>query len=187
MCHNRNSQKQINRIHERALRIVYNDNNSSFEDLLAKSGSVSMHHRNLQLVAIEIYKALNDLSSTLMPELFRVNEKKYNLQNKNALVSNIPHSTNYGINAISHLAPKIWEIIPNEVRCCQSLNLFKEKIKTWIPINVSSVRTTRFGLKGLQIEGAKLWENLPNNIKDIKGKKYFNICFKRHLVNSYEH
>ena len=53
--------------------------------------------------------------------------------------------------------------------------------------HVSSVRTTRFGLKGLQIEGAKLWENVPNNIKDIKAKKYFNICFKRHLVNSYEH
>ena len=135
MCHNRNALKQIDRIHERALRIVYNDNNSSFEYLLAKSSSVSKHHRNLQQVAIEIYKALNDLSSTLMSGLFRVKEKKYNLRNKNALVSNIPHSTNYGINTISHLAPKIWEIIPNEIRCCQSLNLFKEKIRTWIPIN----------------------------------------------------
>ena len=70
-----------------------------------------------------------------MSELLRVKEKKYNLRNKNALVSNIPHSTNYGINTISHLAPKIWEIIPNEIRCCQSLNLFKVKIKTWIPLN----------------------------------------------------
>ena len=51
-CHNRNAQKQINRIHERALRIVYNDNNSSFEYLLTKSGYVSIHHTNLQ-VAIE--------------------------------------------------------------------------------------------------------------------------------------
>ena len=115
MCHNRNAQKQINRIHERALRIVYNDNNSSFEDLLTKSGSISIHHTNLHQVAIEIYKALNDVSSTLMFELFRFKEKKYNLRNKNALVSNIPHSTNYGINTISHLAQKIWEIIPNEI------------------------------------------------------------------------
>ena len=127
MCHNRN-------VHERALRIVYNDNNSSFENLLTKSGSVSIHHRNLQ-VAIEIYKALNDLSSTLMSGLFRAKEKKYNLRNNNALVSNIPHSTNYGLNTISHLAPKIWEIIPDEIRCCQSLNLFKEKMKRWIPKN----------------------------------------------------
>ena len=120
--------KQINRIHERALRIVYTDNNSSFEDLLEKSGSVSMHARNLQQMAIEIYKALNDLSSTLMSELFRVEERKYNLRNDNALVSNIPYSTKYGLNTISHLAPKIWEIIPNEIISCKSLNSFKAKI-----------------------------------------------------------
>ena len=111
---NRKMLKQINRIHERALQIVYADNNSSFEDPLEKSGSVSMYDRNLQQMAIEMYKALNDLSSTLMSELFRVKERKYNLRNDNALVSNISQSTKYGLNNISHLAPKIWEIIPNE-------------------------------------------------------------------------
>ena len=75
-----------------------------------------MHGRNLQQMAIELYKALNDLSSTLMSELFRVKESKYNRRNDNALVPHIPHSTNYGLNTISHLAPKIWEIIPNEIK-----------------------------------------------------------------------
>ena len=131
MCYNRNIHKQIDRIHERALRIVYTDNNSSFEDLLKKSGSVTIHHRNLQHMAIEIYKALNDLSSSLMTEVFFVKEKIYNLRNKNALFSKTPHSTKYGINTVSRLAPKIWEIIPNEIRSCKSLNQFKEKIKTW--------------------------------------------------------
>ena len=36
MCHNRNIHRQINKIHERALRIVYVDNNSSFDELLKK-------------------------------------------------------------------------------------------------------------------------------------------------------
>ena len=52
---------------------------------------------------------------------------------------------------------------------------------------VSSVRTTRFGLKGLKIKGAKLWENIANNIKDIKDKKYLNVCFKKHMVDTYEY
>ena len=56
-----------------------------------------------------------------MSELFRVKERKYNLQNDNALVSNIPRSTNYGLNTISHLAPKIWEIIPNGIKSCKEV------------------------------------------------------------------
>ena len=133
MCHNRKINRQINKIHERALRIVYMDNTSSFDELLIKSGSVSIHHRNLQQLAIEIYKALNNSSSTLMSELFKIKESKYNFRNEVVLASNHPSSTNYGINSVSHLAPKIWELIPNELRKCKSLNLFKEKIKTWIP------------------------------------------------------
>ena len=59
MCHNRNIHRQINKIQERALRIVYVDNNSSFDELLQKSGS-----------------ALNNLSSQLIPELFMIKENK---------------------------------------------------------------------------------------------------------------
>ena len=70
MCHNRKTHKQIDNIHERALRIGYSDNTSSFDELLKKSGSISIHDRNLQQLAIEIYKALNNLSSSLMSELF---------------------------------------------------------------------------------------------------------------------
>ena len=71
MCHNRKIHRQIDKIHERALRIVYMDNVSSFDELLVKSKSVSIHTRNLQHLAIEIYKALHNLSSSLMSEIFR--------------------------------------------------------------------------------------------------------------------
>ena len=43
----RSSNTQANHLHERALRIVYNDNESTFEDLLKKGNSVSIHHKNI--------------------------------------------------------------------------------------------------------------------------------------------
>ena len=43
MCHSRKIHRQINKIHERALRIVYTGNASPFNELLEKSGSVSIH------------------------------------------------------------------------------------------------------------------------------------------------
>ena len=71
MCHNRSLNTQINKIHHRALSIVYRDNTSSFDTLLEKSGTVSIHHRNIQSLAIEIFKSLNNLSPSLMSDYSR--------------------------------------------------------------------------------------------------------------------
>ena len=134
MCHSRTVHSLINNIHERALRIVYKDNISSFTQLLEKSGSVSIHHRNLQALAIEVYKALNNLSSPLMSDLIKLKETTYNLRNASVLVSTNKKTTNYGINSISYLAPNIWDQIPEEIKNSKSLNIFKQKIKIWLPL-----------------------------------------------------
>ena len=48
----RSSNIRINHLHERALRIIYKDNESTFEDLLKKDNSVSIHHTNIRLLGI---------------------------------------------------------------------------------------------------------------------------------------
>ena len=77
LCHSRSLNNHINRIHERALHIVFCDYISSFDELINQSGSVRIHHRNLQFLAIEIYKALHNLSPPLMSELFQLKEVKF--------------------------------------------------------------------------------------------------------------
>ena len=52
----------MNRLHERALRFVYDDDVSTFEQLLAMDKSFSIHHQNIQKLLIEIYKGLHDIS-----------------------------------------------------------------------------------------------------------------------------
>ena len=47
---------KLNSIHERALRITYQDNTSTFHELLNKDNSVSIHHRNFQVLATEMFK-----------------------------------------------------------------------------------------------------------------------------------
>ena len=54
ICHSRTNNNKINRLHERCLRIVYNDKESSFNDLLEKDGSVSIQMRNTQILATEM-------------------------------------------------------------------------------------------------------------------------------------
>ena len=54
MFHSRTLNNRINKIHERAIRIVYNDNNTSFDELLKRDGSVTVHERNIQALGIEL-------------------------------------------------------------------------------------------------------------------------------------
>ena len=70
MFHSRKLNNKINKLHERALRIVYKDDYSTFNDLLARDGSCTIHHHNLQLLAIEMYKINNNLSPEFMHDIF---------------------------------------------------------------------------------------------------------------------
>ena len=68
MFHSRKLSNKINKLHESILRIVYSDNTSSFEELLKTDNSVSVHRRNIQVPATELYKIVNGLSPKIMRE-----------------------------------------------------------------------------------------------------------------------
>ena len=72
----RNMNNRINRIHERSLRIVYNDFISTFSDLLQKDNSVSIHYRNIQLLCIEIFKVRHQLSPDIMNNVLKFKDMK---------------------------------------------------------------------------------------------------------------
>ena len=74
MFHNRKLNRKINHIHERALRLVYDDYTSFFKDLLQKDGSVSVHHLDIHYIAIEMYKIKNKLSPKIVQTIFQQRE-----------------------------------------------------------------------------------------------------------------
>ena len=61
MLHRRQINDKIKKLHERSLRVVYNDTVTSFKNLLVKDKFFTIHHHNIQSLAIEIYEAISDL------------------------------------------------------------------------------------------------------------------------------
>ena len=55
MFHSRIMNNKINQIDERALRLVYSDYSSNFDELLKQDGSFSIHDRNIQTLTVKIY------------------------------------------------------------------------------------------------------------------------------------
>ena len=102
---------------------MYNDKYSSFEDQLEKDNSVSMHHKDLQTLAIEMFKVLTKTSPELMQEVFLVKEQgNYNLQNQIDIVTPQVKSVNYGLESIRILGPKVWESLPNDLKNKESVD-----------------------------------------------------------------
>ena len=74
MFHSRKWNNRINKIHERALRLGYKGYTSSFDDLLAKDKSFKMHQKNLQKLAIEIFKVKKGIAPAIMNNIFEFND-----------------------------------------------------------------------------------------------------------------
>ena len=86
MFHGRVMNNNINSIHEWALRIVYEDFATSFTELLAKDGSCTIHHRNIETLAIEIFNTKNNLNPKFMKDIFTDKcDNGYNLRRKDEL------------------------------------------------------------------------------------------------------
>ena len=79
MFHNRALSNRINKIHERALRLLYQNKNLSFSELLELDNTVTIHQRSLQVLVTEIFKVKNNLSPEIMKQVFDFHEPYYNL------------------------------------------------------------------------------------------------------------
>ena len=93
---------KTNRIHERALTLVYSDHPSSFDELIKKDRSFSIHQTNIQSLAIELHKFFHGLSPSIMKGVFHFNTNiPYNLRSRSELYSRNPKTVKYGTETIS--------------------------------------------------------------------------------------
>ena len=137
MFHNRTLNNKINRLHERTLRLVYNDHESSIEELLIIDNSLTIHERNIQRLTVEMYKVENNLTPVFVKSIFPLSTNPYNLRNKQSYeVENI-HTSRYGSETVSYLGPKTWAMVPENIKNSVFLKEFKTKIKKWKPTGCS--------------------------------------------------
>ena len=133
MFHSRILNNKINKLHERALRIVYKDYDSSFENLLNIDNTFTVHQRNLQKLATEMYKIQNNLSPSFLSNIFPLSQHPYELRNKNICKTDNIRTVYYGSETVSFRGPKTWALVPNYIKNSRNINEFKAKIKHWRP------------------------------------------------------
>ena len=135
MFYSRSTNIIINNLQERALRLVNDDYILTFDELLEKDGSFTIHHYNIQMLCIELYKVYRHLSQTIFSELFTRNNSTYNMQSKSDFVIPQVSTVFKGYSSVSYYGPIIWSLVPEKIRYTDSLESFKSKISTGMPKN----------------------------------------------------
>ena len=107
----------------------------SFQELLDIDNSVTVHQRNLQKLATEMYKVKHHLSPLPMQEIFKENVNGRELRNNRNWEITKVRTVFYGTETIRYRGPKTWEIVPKEIKASKTLTEFKTKIKHWRPTN----------------------------------------------------
>ena len=129
MFHSRALNHRINRIHEGALKLVYKNPTLTFEELLVKDNSFTIHDRNLQRLATEMYKIINENSPSIMKEIFPMSSNPYDLRNKNPFQTPNVNSVRNGTETLAYRGPKTWSMVPTEIKQLKPLDKFRFKIK----------------------------------------------------------
>ena len=121
---------KINRIHERALRLAYKDNVSTFEQLLAKNNSVTTHKTNLQLFMTEIFKAKSELNPDFMTDIFKERSVSYSLWKSSHTLLPVVRTTTYDIETVSYIGSKLCQVLPSSLKSIPNLENFKKGIRS---------------------------------------------------------
>ena len=80
MCSSRTVNSQKNKLRERCLWVFSNDKKSSFKELLETDKFVSIHIKNLQVLATEMFNVYRDISPPIVKQFFQARNNDYNLR-----------------------------------------------------------------------------------------------------------
>lgn len=134
MFHSREINNKINRVQERALRILYNNEHSSFDELLKRDEGFTVHERNIQILLTEMFKAKNKMEPHLLQGIFEASTYQGPTLRSSKYFSR-PHvnTVRYGEKSLQNLGVRLWDQLPRETQELTNLFKFKAFIKKWRP------------------------------------------------------
>ena len=117
-CSTRQTNNVINKIHQRALRIVLNDHISDFETILRNMNDITIHHGNIQTLDWTL-QIKYDLAPPIVDSMLNRKTICHNFRNLQEFHLERRRTVFYDLETISYRAPQLWTIFPEEFKQTQ--------------------------------------------------------------------
>ena len=121
----------MEKIHKRALRVVFNDYESSYMDLLKKANRPPLYVSRMKTIGVEMYKCPHQLNPTFVSYMFSVPERMYNLRRGSQFVQPNVNTTTFGLNTLRYEGARIRNMIPEHIKAANDVHHFKSKMNLW--------------------------------------------------------
>ena len=124
---------KIEKINERALRIIYNDYTSTYKEMLDISHSDTVLLARLKNLTLDVFKSIKTLNPPYLNKLFEIKESPYDTRKSIQLVQPLRQTTTYGLRTISYTGAKLWNDLPFQIDDITELDVhdFKDILKSW--------------------------------------------------------
>ena len=125
---NKTDLARLEKVQERALRLVYNDKDCSYSDLLLRANVPSVLIKWQRILATEVFKALQGISPPYIQDLFREKDVPYNLRASRIVIQPKCQSTTHGLNSLTYQGAKLWNSLPEQIKGAETVGQFQSFI-----------------------------------------------------------
>ena len=124
---------KLEKIQERSLRILSNDYDSSYDELLLQFSTTSLHVSRLKHILTEVFKTIKGLNPECFESLFEIKHTDYSMRNNYILNQPKRNTTTFGLRSISYVGAKLWNELPHHRLdfIDMSVSEFKRYLVSW--------------------------------------------------------
>ena len=127
----KSSSLKLEKIQERALRFVFNDKCSSYDDLMKKADAVPVRLYLMSVRLLDVFKIVKGYAPLYLSDIFRDKNVNYELRDGNILDVPRFNKVMHGHYSLGYMGAKMWNHLPTHFKTTESINGFKNKLKTW--------------------------------------------------------
>ena len=138
-CGKQNNGK-IEKVQKRALRILYDDYESECNELLDKSGAISMLQFRKNCIILEVFKSIHNSSPWYIQDMFEIKKSSYSMRDSSKLILQPKRNTTaFGLRSFTYSGSKLWNDLPIDFKERTDFALFRDRLRHWDGPNFDDV------------------------------------------------